>query len=359
MQQSIANDTVYLLAPREGVNDDVVRVVEWLVSDGQAVEREQVVAVIETTKATIDVPAPCAGYLFVIASAGSEVAVGARLAAISSRRERPRNGHPLSNRDTIAAATTTVVSAKARPLMEQHGLTTADFPGLAVVRAADVERLLAGPGTARKPARVPQFRGEPFDPSVDWDDVLNRADLRILSGLLEALRRRMKAKYDRHVPLGSLLHDRWQMARDHGFGEGTSIYDECVIDGEVTIGKNCWIGPYTVLDGRGGLIIGDHVDIGAGTHIYSHNTIERALTGHRAQMHRAPTRIGNCCFIAPNSIVGPGTIIGDHCFVAAGSYVEGTFSAFSYIAGNPANCVGQVVIRGDRALLRRWPDQRD
>jgi acetyltransferase-like isoleucine patch superfamily enzyme len=352
VKQSLANETTYLLAPREGVNDDVVRVVEWQAADGQHVAADQVVVVIETTKATIDVPAPRAGYLFVVAPAGSEVAVGAPLAAIASHPKRPPNGLPHSNHDSVMAASDTVVSAKARPLMEQHGLTAADFPGLAVVRSSDVERLLSARAAGHQHTRVRQFRGEAFDPSVNWDEVLDRADMRILSSLLEALRRRMKAKHDRHVPLGTLLHDRWQIARDHGFGEGTSVYDECLILGDVQVGKHCWVGPYTVLDGQGGLEIGDYVDIGAGAHLYTHNTIERALTGHQAPLHRQATRIGNCCFIAPHAIIGPGTTLGDHSFVAAGSYVEGSFPAHSYISGNPAIRVGTVELMGNRARLR-------
>jgi acetyltransferase-like isoleucine patch superfamily enzyme len=72
-------------------------------------------------------------------------------------------------------------------------------------------------------------------------------------------------------------------------------------------------------------------------------------------MFTKATTIGNCCFIAPQSIVAPGTVLGDHCFVAAGSYVEGTFPPFSYIAGNPAKQVGVVELSGNRARIRRFP----
>jgi acetyltransferase-like isoleucine patch superfamily enzyme len=223
---------------------------------------------------------------------------------------------------------------------------------LSVIRVSDVERLLAGKAETVQTAQRRRFRNELLDPAADWDTILASADSQALSAMLEALRRRMKARFNRHVPTGSLLHDRWQLARDHGFGEGTSVYDECLILGDVSIGRHCWIGPFTVLDGQGGLTIGDHVDIGAGAHIYSHNTIERALTGHRAPMYRKATKIGNCCFIAPHAILGPGTVLGDRCFVAAGSYVEGIYPADSYIAGNPGRIVGNVSIQGDRAHLQ-------
>src|SRR5438309_5338232 len=56
--------------------------------------------------------------------------------------------------------------------------------------------------------------------------------------------------------------------------------------------RDCWIGPYTVLDGNHALLeIGDCVDVGAGTQIYTHNTIERALTGRRAPLMGRATKI--------------------------------------------------------------------
>jgi len=347
-------EVTYIAAPREGVNDDVVRVVEWRIADGASVSAGEVVAVVETTKAAIDIVASCSGFLFHVVGVNAEVTIGAPVAAISSHAARPEQfSQQCLAEGRTSPSTAAVVTAKARPLMQRHGLTEQDFPALSVIRAADVERLLTSRPARDQGAPLRHFRGEPLDPTTDWDGIMTESDLRNLTSLLEALRRRMKAKFDRHVPTGSLLHDRWQLARDHGFGEGTSVYDECLILGQVTVGKNCWIGPFTVLDGQGGLSIGDFVDIGAGAHIYSHNTIERALTGHRAPLYRNATKIGNCCFIAPHAVVGAGTVLGDHCFVASGSYVEGIFPARSYIGGSPARIVGQVVVRGDRAFLQR------
>ncbi|HEY1377405.1 MAG TPA: biotin/lipoyl-containing protein [Gemmataceae bacterium] len=345
-----------LVAPREGVNDDVVRVLEWRVPDGARVERGAAVAVLETTKATLELEAPRSGYLFHLATAGAEVPVGGPVAAVADAAERPRLAAEAAA--PPGGGGDQVVTKKARALIEEHGLAADLFAGRPVVRASDVEEVLRqrGGGAAR-PART--FRGEPVDAGADWDAAFHTDAYRQLGELLTALRKRMKAKYDRHVPTGDLLNDRWGLARDHGFGDGTSVYDDCLILGDVTLGKHCWVGPYTILDGQGGLTVGDYVDIGAGAHLYTHNTIERALTGHQAPLFKKATRIGNCCFIAPQSVIAPGTVLGDHCFVAAGSYVEGNFPAFSYVAGNPARRVGVVEITGGRARVRHLTDKPD
>ena len=175
-----------------------------------------------------------------------------------------------------------------------------------------------------------------------------------LRGQLQDLRRTLDAEFKRHVPLGTLLNDRWKLAAERGFGEGTSVYDECLILGDVEVGAHCWIGPFTVLDGsRAPLRIGDHTQISSGAQIYTHNSLALCLTGGRAKMVAAATTIGRCCYIAPQSIVAAGTLLGDHCVVAAGSLVEGEFPSHSFIAGTPATRVGRVEIEDDKVRLVR------
>jgi acetyltransferase-like isoleucine patch superfamily enzyme len=336
------------------VNDDVVRLLEWLVADGARVSAGQALAVLEATKATFDLESPAAGFAFHLAGRGAEVPVGAPVAVIAPRPERPDfdPGRAPARDDNGEQ----VVTNRAKELILRHGLSLLPFEGLPVVRSADVEALLERQAAAAAtPPRT--FRGESLDPEADWDGPCDTELRRELVELLTLLRRRMRAKYNRHVPTGDLLHDRWQLARDCGFGDGTSVYDDCLILGDVRVGRRCWIGPGVVLDGLNAkLTIGDYVDVGAGAQVYTHNTIERALTGLRAPVFKKDTTIGNCCFIAPNSVIAPGTVLGNHCFVAVGSYVEGAFPAYSFISGNPAKRVGSIEVSGDRARVRHFSE---
>src|SRR5215218_4042343 len=63
-------------------------------------------------------------------------------------------------------------------------------------------------------------------------------------------------RWQRNLPLADYLVDRWEKARRLGFGAGSSIYDSSLVLGHVKVGENTWIGPFTVLDGSGGLEIG-------------------------------------------------------------------------------------------------------
>ena len=140
--------------------------------------------------------------------------------------------------------------------------------------------------------------------------------------LIAELHREKREKLRRHVALGDLLTDRWETAREHGFGEGTSCYDNVLILGDVEVGKHCWIGPNVILDGQGGLTIGDYCDISAGAQIYTHHTVARCLSGGAAPVETAPVRIGSRVYIGPQSIIEKGVTIGDGVVIGAMSLVN-------------------------------------
>jgi acetyltransferase-like isoleucine patch superfamily enzyme len=157
-----------------------------------------------------------------------------------------------------------------------------------------------------------------------------------LRSLLSHLSRQTRENHQRHVSVGDLLTDRWETAREYGFGEGTSCYDNVLILGGVTVGKNCWIGPNVILDGSGGLSIGDHVDISAGVQIYSHNTVRRATSGGAEPITYLPTRIGSRVYIAPQAVVQMGVTIGDNVVIGAMSLVNRDIPTGSTAWGVPA-----------------------
>ena len=86
----------------------------------------------------------------------------------------------------------------------------------------------------------------------------------------------IKKKYKRLFSFGDYFTDRFDRAKKENFGEGSSVYDNVLIIGDVKVGKNTWIGPNCILDGSGGLEIGDHCSISAGVHIYTHDTVENS-----------------------------------------------------------------------------------
>jgi len=153
----------------------------------------------------------------------------------------------------------------------------------------------------------------------------------------------VKVKWKRTLPFGDYFVDRWEKARSLGFGEGASIYDSSLVFGEVNVGKNTWIGPFTILDGSGGLEIGDFCSISAGVQIYTHDSVQWVLSGGKAGYEYGPVKIGGRCYIGPNTVIAKGVSIGDCCVIGAGSLVLHDIPPNSKAFGLPCKVVGQIV----------------
>jgi acetyltransferase-like isoleucine patch superfamily enzyme len=152
--------------------------------------------------------------------------------------------------------------------------------------------------------------------------------------------REVAEKFNRSLPFGDYIVDRWEKARELGFGVGTSIYDSSLVLGDVKVGNNTWIGPFTILDGSGGLEIGSNCSISAGVQIYSHDTVSRSISGGAASVVRSGTKIGSDCYLGPNVVVAKGVVIGDRVVIGANSLVLVDIPAGSKAFGTPCRVVG-------------------
>jgi acetyltransferase-like isoleucine patch superfamily enzyme len=153
-------------------------------------------------------------------------------------------------------------------------------------------------------------------------------------------------KYNRSLPLTENIVDRWKRAEKLGFGKGTSIYDSSLVFQPTKVGENCWIGPFTIIDGSGGLTIGNSCTISAGVHIYTHDNVKQTLIGRNTNtpIEKDSVEIGNNTYLAPNVIVAKGVKIGNHCIVATNSFVNKSIEDNTIVAGNPAKSIGEVQI---------------
>ncbi|MBP47975.1 MAG: acetyltransferase [Myxococcales bacterium] len=119
----------------------------------------------------------------------------------------------------------------------------------------------------------------------------------------------------------------------------------CWIIGEPTIGQGCWIGAFTLLDGSGGLTIGEGTEVSSGAQILTHSSARRTVTD-RAYEHvdRKATHIGKHVFIGTNATVLMGARVGDHSIIGAGAVVteDMVIPPYSVAVGVPAKVVKRV-----------------
>lgn len=145
------------------------------------------------------------------------------------------------------------------------------------------------------------------------------------------------------LPFGDYIMDRWEKALNLGFGEGTSIYDSALLMGDMAVGRNTWIGSFTVLDGSGGLVIGDHCSISAGGvgggKINTHDTVILAVSDGVRPPDLTAARIGNRCYIGSNEVISKRVTIDEGCVIVINSFVNIDVPTEMEARGTPARVI--------------------
>lgn len=111
----------------------------------------------------------------------------------------------------------------------------------------------------------------------------------------------------------------------------------------IRIGERCNIGRGGSLVGRVGITIGDDVTIAPDLYVTDHNHAYDDVDVPIARQwpHEAPVSIGSGSWIGAGVVILPGTTIGEHVTVAAGSVVRGDVPDRSVVAGVPGRVVRQ------------------
>ncbi|MFB9312975.1 acyltransferase [Nocardioides plantarum] len=116
----------------------------------------------------------------------------------------------------------------------------------------------------------------------------------------------------------------------------------------LVIGDRCVIGARSTLTAHESIELGDDVWLGQDVFVCdaSHGYQDPATPIGRQMGPHAPVRIGAGTWIGHGAIVLPGTTIGRHVVVAAGSVVRGTVEDHAVVGGSPA----RVLRRFDAGL---------
>ena len=169
--------------------------------------------------------------------------------------------------------------------------------------------------------------------------------------MMRRRRDEMREKYNRVLPSGEYLFNRFDKAPYLNCGEGSSIYDSSVVMGDVIVGDKVWIGPYTLLDGSAAeLRIGNFVSIDSGVMIYTHDSTKHYVSGGIEPFQKGKVTIGDCTVIGTSTMVGCNVSIGNHCVVGANSFVNKDVPDNTIVAGIPARKIGYVVVAEDGAV---------
>ena len=88
--------------PSPGESITEVEIAQWLVEDGDYVEKDQTIAEVDSDKATLELPAEEAGIITLKAEEGDVVLVGGVVCLINTDAEKPADFESKSEADTGA-----------------------------------------------------------------------------------------------------------------------------------------------------------------------------------------------------------------------------------------------------------------
>lgn len=132
---------------------------------------------------------------------------------------------------------------------------------------------------------------------------------------------------------------RIRIKRDVAIREGTYLYAPKT--GFINIGEDVFIGMYCILDGAGGITIGDgvaiayHTSIISATHSYDSPNVPSGEQGFTVK----GIKIENNVWIGANVSVLDGVTIGEGSIIGAGSVVTGDIPKFAIAVGVPARVI--------------------
>jgi phenylacetic acid degradation protein len=126
------------------------------------------------------------------------------------------------------------------------------------------------------------------------------------------------------------------------------VHPQAAVTGDVSIGKNVYIGPGAAIRGDWGRIIiedGCNVQESCTIHMFPGVTVrlkEGAHIGHGAIIHGAV--IGRNCLVGMNSVIMDNVEVGDGCIIGALTFIKAgeKIPRRSVVAGNPAKILKEV-----------------
>ena len=93
-----------MLVPSPGESISEVEIAEWLVEDGDYVEKDQAIAEIDSDKATLELPAEQSGKIKIVVAEGDTVAVGDVVCLIDTKDSQPSTSTKKTNQnDSISS----------------------------------------------------------------------------------------------------------------------------------------------------------------------------------------------------------------------------------------------------------------
>lgn len=142
------------------------------------------------------------------------------------------------------------------------------------------------------------------------------------------------------IPSYTLRHWMYTSLLGYKLGKDVIIQMGCYVyyRGNLIVGDYTMINRACVLDSRGGLHIGERVNISPYVQIY---TAQHDVNSPTFAEERAPVNIGDYAWISTRATILPGVTVEEGAVVAAGAVVSKNVPAYKIVGGVPARIIGE------------------
>ena len=291
-----------ILVEQVNVSDDQYKLVELNCNSGKEISKGEHLLSYESSKAVFEYEAIENGYLYLNPELEVDefYDVGFKIGVISSEEIEESKISEIFNSSVEEQANKTSqnITKKALKLINENNVDISALGDSAFITEKHVLEYLKN--------KTPKKNSFKADKEFETK----------LSELIETLdygRKKMRFEFNRHVPTGNILNDRWKLAETFDWGKGSSVYDDCLIFGDVNIGENCFIG-------HGVFFINDK---------FRNNKLERN------KKNFLKTKVGSEVLIGSNSTILP-VNIESKVIIGAGSVVTKNCLKKKIYVGNPA-----------------------
>ena len=267
-----------IIVPAITANEDEIKLSKLFVKENEYCKKNDIICSFESSKTSVDLNALTDGFVLIFVKEGKNVKIGEVIGLISSDKISKEIIKKDENKSEELA-----ITKKAEILIKKHKLNPREIKRIGVISSEDVQSFI------NKKIFTSSLNNEDKE-YLELEKIMKSfnyknasiKDIAKLKDTLSLAQKIYQKKWQRFIPPIDTIYDRWSSAERSGFGEGSNVSQLSYIIGKVKVGKNCFIGPFTVLDGSAGISIGDGTSIAAGVHIYSHDTVSRSLGGKNA-----------------------------------------------------------------------------
>ena len=141
------------------------------------------------------------------------------------------------------------------------------------------------------------------------------------------------------IPSHNIRHFLIKKILSSGLSYNTVVYHGAIFRGsfKIDIGCGTVIGDECLLDGRGGLVIGENCNLSTGVKIW---TAQHDMNSPDFAYEEALVTIGDRCWVSGGVTILPGITVGEGCVIASGAVVTKDCEPYGIYAGIPAKKIG-------------------